>query len=283
MRERFRPVRVLPSRHPAPTKRAVSQSGLPGARVVCCSGGPAMAETSPEPVHEFPVPIPYYDCRTSVTTEDLFKDTPWLNVPLQQRGEIFATPLLLREGLLGGSSKPSKLAALAAARKKKQEEERLAKVAANADGSRERSEKAVALLDSLGAMGKDTEGAFEGPRGSPASYSPPVPPQSQAFSLRPQKSPSPTLKRQEEKTTESGREPENWKPTPDLRASPSAFAKLVFGDSSSKEVPMSAEQDGGKFSMTYASNPSNVEFDPFADPSPDAVVLSAQAKGSTRA
>jgi elongation factor 1 alpha-like protein len=55
------------------------------------------------------------------STMDFFKDTPWLNVPIE-RQSVFIAPPYLRGGLLGGSSdktpKISKLQALAAARKK---------------------------------------------------------------------------------------------------------------------------------------------------------------------
>ncbi|KAL8870353.1 MAG: hypothetical protein Q9174_003581 [Haloplaca sp. 1 TL-2023] len=64
-------------------------------------------------------------CSMGLSATDFFADAPWLNIPVERRGEILVEPLYPRGRLLGGSPaqdgpKPSKLAALAAARKKKE-------------------------------------------------------------------------------------------------------------------------------------------------------------------
>ena len=74
--------------------------------------------------------------------------------------------------------------------------------------------------------------------------------------------------------------PKGWFMEEDLpvmtpRATPSAFARTLFGSAPSK-----APRPDEIFAMPYTSSPIYVA-EAFAEPSPDDVVLAAQAKGSS--
>jgi elongation factor 1 alpha-like protein len=213
-----------------------------------------------------------YEDLDPLPSANFFWDTPWGNVPLSRLGEITVEPICPRGGLLGGSSKPSKLAALAAARKKKQDDAKNS-TTSTAQGNDAKSEEdtAISLLDRLSVKSKNSTGAplvhKESDKARPSRY------------IR-KRSPSPKL--------ELPKEEEAPLPEPvipgieftNLRATPSIFASVLCGTS----VPTSTRQDrdSSSFPLPYANVPGFANTNPFAKPSPDDVVLSAQAKGVGR-
>ncbi|KAF1999285.1 hypothetical protein P154DRAFT_437649 [Amniculicola lignicola CBS 123094] len=184
-----------------------------------------------------------------------FWDTPWFGVPSHRLGEITIEPRLPRGRLLGGSSKPSKLAALAAARKKKQEDAKNATPATNVE-----TDKAVTLLDKLTL--KSRENGPQTPRGASSEETP-----APRKYLR-KRSPSPI---QVPKRVASP-PPEPAKPLitfPDLRAQPSAFAAVLCGlDSPCHESPETVNS----FPLPYTALPDFKDANPFAGPSPDDIL-----------
>lgn len=211
-------------------------------------------------------PIPSIHSRTSGSRESLshyFDDMPWGNIP-KYRETVFIPPPTLRGGLLGGSGAPpkmSKLQALAAARKKKSE---------NKSSSEEQVEHTQSQMKEL-SVSDDAPGGKENIHlGGP-------------FSKRLKTSSSTAQGRQPVLPTEPRSEPlpqqihqaevpENDKPPSIDHAQPSAFAQTLFGASSSIHNP------GRKNLVTLSLAPSVLEA--FSKPSPDDIVLAAQAKGS---
>lgn len=201
---------------------------------------------------------------------EFFKDTPWLNVPMERQA-IFIPPLYLRGGLLGGSGdgapKMSKLQALAAARKKKAQEQK--------SSSGTGVEEPMAHL-SIGQNSSNSSGGKTTPDAkSTANYGP------RGFPIRKRKDSNP-----HGKVPKTPHDHEADEFTPDVsmnketidQAEPSAFANTMFSDTSSSP-PRRTEN---LFSLPYvaaiAAIPTSA--DPFAGPSPDDVVIAAQSKGS---
>lgn len=235
-----------------------------------------------DPAVAFPLPMFLPSLRTGRAAANFFDDTPWLNVPAHRLGQISELHIAPRGYLLGGSSKPSKLAALAAARKKKQEEAKAGTPASSGDAE-QTPDKAVALLDRL----KENPAALP----KEASPGPSVlrdktnveeetkkQNQPRSYPIRRKKSPSPV--REEPVIEEPQPEPKE-EPTVklvDLLGTPSTFARTVIGS-----APGGQLRNGGLFSLPYTSDPEYAKVNPFAGPSPDDVVLNAQAKGAIRA
>jgi len=209
-----------------------------------------------------------------ISYASFFSDMPWLNIP-QHRRTVFIKPRLPRGGLLGGSGAPpkmSKLQALAAARRKKSDDSK----------SSDRAEEAGQSLKKLSIQERRSEGSSssslseaqtkrrrlaEGSRSS-ASLDPPTQPNppgggdSMDVDVGGSAEPVPAVRHQAPEAP---------------RAAPSSFAQTLFGSASGRVVPPPVVQ---RFSLPYLSfAPSCVE-DAFSDPSPDDVVLAAQAKGS---
>lgn len=181
-------------------------------------------------------------------------------------------PNYLQGRLLGGSSKPSKLAALAAARKKKEEEKR------TETSTTENSDRVVALLDRL-SVKKETESP-SGPtikrtkfissrqkeqNQQAADTSTPIDPVKQTLPIAEER---PTL-------------------VADIRAMPSMFAKAICKQpatdeslATTKSCSTYRQRWSSTFFLPYIHNPSFIEKNPFAGPSPDDIVLQAQSKGS---
>jgi elongation factor 1 alpha-like protein len=170
--------------------------------------------------------------------------------------------------LLGGSSK---LKALAAARKKKQEEAQAGATSATPAPERNpETDKAVALLDRLSVKSKD---------GS-ASSSVNGNVERKTLSKYPSRkrpiSPGHEALKVEEPTT-----PEETTPSieiPNLRTEPSMFASTLCGPRgpSSKKPRMESEE----LPLHYPDSKTSNEANPFAGPSPDDIVLRAQAKSA---
>jgi len=216
-----------------------------------------------------------------MTAADFFRDTPWLNVPNERRGNIMVESLYPRGGLLGGSgepAKPSKLAALAAARKKAQEDKKTASV--DASGAKEPG-TSVSLLEKLSirpkkevASSKQSGPSDDLKRKLSTSSSREAP--ARGISR---------LKPQEETVIEAVVEPKTQLPekqpvaaVPDLRAAPSTFARTMLG---STHNPPPVTEDS-MISLPYPRLAAATDRNPFAGPSPDDVVLNAQTKGSKR-
>ena len=210
---------------------------------------------------------------------DFFKDSPWLDIPKERRGEILIEPLYPRGGLLGGSSsqgtgKISKLAALAAARKKKDLER-------SQDGFSRASNTSVALLDRL--SGKPQSPSENPARpGSGIEFSEdrkPEPIPVHPNLLYPaQKRKCSVPKEEEEKVSEV-----LLPPVSELQkleqlvvvpvAAPSMFAKVMFGMADAVYERQSKRMKTMIFSLPQGPD---AEINPFAGPSPDDVVSRAQ-------
>lgn len=207
---------------------------------------------------------------------DYFRGISWNRdeIPESMLSNLVLQAQHPRGGLLGGSSKPSKLAALAAARKRKEEEKRTATAASEAD----QSERAIALLDRL-TLKKENVQPFQSSETQQTSGR-------SRFTSRQKVS---------EQSTEEPLQPEQQPeevemqtPPPDLRAVPSLFAQAICQQSSTdvqsdnliRTSLDSNRQWSSKFVLPYANDPSYMMDNPFAKPSPDDVVLRAQSKGS---
>ncbi|KAF5666025.1 elongation factor 1-alpha [Fusarium heterosporum] len=191
-----------------------------------------------------------------------FNDMPWLNVP-RERQAVFIEPERPRGGLLGGGEgapKMSKLQALAAARKKKIDEKK----------ELEKAEKGLETL-SVDDSGKENH--------------PPLSQKRHRTQPTPQvKSPLSDIEHKitidDNKTQDVGPPSKGGLVYEDLpvvvsEAAPSAFARTLFGSAPDKT------QTPGVFAMPYTSSSSFVA-QAFAEPSPDDVVLAAQAKAGKK-
>ena len=221
-------------------------------------------------------------CQAPLSTEDFFKDSPWLNVPSNRRGEITIEPLYPPGRLLGGSPAgqdappKSKLAALAAARKKKE----------NVSSGSKETNSSVALLEKLGTK-------FQTARIDDQ----PTQPQVGDIKTVSQSSDAPaktypTKKRQVPEPAETqNKDPKKAQPgfeavvqntpvvVPAPIACPSDFAQTLFGTSA--VLPNSGITSAQCSTFFPAYTQEHTENDPFAGPSPDDVVIKAQtSKGS---
>ncbi|KAF4464612.1 elongation factor 1-alpha [Fusarium albosuccineum] len=194
-----------------------------------------------------------------------FDDMPWLNVP-QHRQAIFVEPERPRGGLLGGGEsapKMSKLQALAAARKKSAEKK-----------GQEKVQKGIEKL-SLADSEKENRRPIQS-SDTPQTSGIPLQTDTPASEKPPEReiSSNGTDAMDIDITTE---EPIiNTAPEVVVRrAAPSAFARTLFGSAPAKA------QRPDFFAMPYTSSPL---WNPqaFAEPSPDEIVLAAQAKAGKK-
>jgi elongation factor 1 alpha-like protein len=189
-------------------------------------------------------------------------------------------------GLLGGTSKPSKLAALAAARKKKEEERRQA---GPSTGPLE-SSRTISLLDRLGSK-KEIAPVLAPALNKPAQRR--AEPEQPAFTVpvRTKRQSSFIQETQIEpaKTIEATEPPLKRQAIQDLRAQPSAFAQALFGFLGSdggaaldiqSTVSRNSPLRNLSFTLPYVDSVEQLPANPFAGPSPDDIVLAAQSKGS---
>lgn len=192
-----------------------------------------------------------------------FEDMPWLQVP-ESRKAVFVEPCHMRGGLLGGSSsfgtpKMSKLQALAAARRKKSEEQK--------GESSESIEKPMAKLN------LQSQPTIQKTNTSPASGNTSIEtqqPQKRKNSITHQKTVHPS----EKSSSPDLVSPQSAR-NPSLQAVPSAFANTLFA--APPRVP--SIHPKAMFTMPYVRNAVVEATNAFAEPSPDDVVLAAQAKG----
>ncbi|KAF4991587.1 hypothetical protein FGRMN_7706 [Fusarium graminum] len=191
-----------------------------------------------------------------------FSDMPWLNVP-RERQAVFIEPERPRGGLLGGGEgapKMSKLQALAAARKKKTDEKK----------ELEKAEKGLEIL-SVDDSEKENH--------------PPLSQKRHRTQTTPQvKSPLSDIEHKitidDNETQDVGSPTKSGLIDEDLpvvvsEAAPSAFARTLFGSAPDKTHTPDV------FAMPYTSSSSFLA-QAFAEPSPDDVVLAAQAKAGKK-
>lgn len=218
----------------------------------------------------------------SFSAADFFRDTPWLNVPEHRRGNITIEPRFPQIGLLGGSSKPSKLAALAAARKKKQEEER-AKAAAPADapsgslGEQGRPDRGLSLLDRLGGKDKERPESKENVPMIESTDKSATSTEPKSYPIRRKKSPTPEPEPLLPQPHEEATVPKHV--APDLRGTPSSFAQTVVGHTNQRRSSNAQPREDSSVIIPYIQGLQDAKHDPFTGPSPDDVVLNAQSKG----
>lgn len=218
-------------------------------------------------------------CSSSLpSARDFFKDSPWLDIPKERRGEILIEPLYPRGGLLGGSSsqgtgKISKLAALAAARKKKDQ-------GRSQDGSSGASNTSVALLDRLNGNARSTGETLSRPSSemqtSEDRKQEPFPAHSD--SLYPARIRKCSVPKEEEKVAEvlepPGTEFQELKQLVVVPvAAPSMFAKVMFGMADAVYERQSKRMKTMVFALPQGPD---AEINPFAGPSPDDEVSRAQ-------
>ncbi|KAF7547708.1 hypothetical protein G7Z17_g7534 [Cylindrodendrum hubeiense] len=224
--------------------------------------------------------------RPKVSHSRFFDDMPWLNVP-QDRLTVFIQPDRPRGGLLGGGEGPpkmSKLQALAAARKKKNEEKKEQDKALQ-------TEKGIASLSINDSTQKEN-------RKPPLSSLAKRQKTTDQSTLQPHSQPSaPTNRRDHQSTGQNessvdaadgldrghADSPVNPPTKPDeyvaliQTVAPSAFAQTLFG--SAPDALGSHRPD--VYAMPHTSS-SSFFAQAFAEPSPDDIVLAAQAKAGKK-
>ncbi|KAL8688355.1 MAG: hypothetical protein Q9218_005715 [Villophora microphyllina] len=235
-------------------------------------------------------------CDMKLSAADFFADAPWLNVPVERRGEILIEPLYPRGALLGGSPAPSgpktsKLAALAAARKKKENEKQ------NSTNSRG-GNASVAILDKLSnkspnreASDKNNSTDFKSENAaSVQAQEPPRAPQTRKYPIRrresldavpPDKGETETSSTPIDDAKGPGRNP-GLQSVP--AAEPSTFAMTVLGRPQDPQGLLAESIESLVFSSPSVSH-ANAKSNPFAGPSPDDIVTKAQSssKGAAAA
>lgn len=194
---------------------------------------------------------------------------PWLNTP-QDRQATFIEPLYPLGGLLGGSGaqpKMSKLKELAAARKKKAEEKKA--------GENTTENIKTPVIDttqrlgklSLGAKAKQKEPTLTSDSTSSAAVS-----QVPSIPLKRKTSDVVQLDGPPAKSPVKSEDVSPLEPAPPEPAAPSDFAQALLGSAQTAHAPRT-------YALPYMSFTSSVA-EAFSGPSPDDVVLTAQAKGS---
>ena len=253
-----------------------------------CPFAPLLTENSVEAANFQDVTWPSPRCDATFSAGEYFKDAPWLNIPKDRRGEILIEPLYPPGRLLGGAlpqGKVSKIAALAAARKKKGND--------TPKSIPQRSTTSVALLDKL--SGRTPSTASNDPV---LSVSEAVLPESAGEDLG-LGAPDDVRQRQKREWEISDPQPEverhvkaprllptAFNPSPPVPvpvpvptvapvATPSKFAKTLFGDSDFWQKRPSVASFQPYY--TIPQDPQFTNYDGFAGPSPDDIVLKAQS------
>jgi elongation factor 1 alpha-like protein len=216
-----------------------------------------------------------------------FADVPWGKVPEDRKGDLVLEGPQLRGGLLGGSSgqKSSKLAALAKKRKEK----------AQAATTAREEKTSISLLSRLSQKQPfPIKDAPEASSLSPSSTSPsqlPSPPPPPLQPLTPREvtpaplTPSQTV-RKEQSIVDLDQPKKEYSVVPEavateqvvkqepLGALPSSFAKSIFGE----RITLRHEIDVADACLFFVSgNKETGKPNPFAGPSPDDIVVTAQS------
>lgn len=203
---------------------------------------------------------------------------PWGNIPKHREG-TFIAPLYPHGGLLGGAGapgKPSKLQQLALARKKKAEEQKTGNTDQDVQGTTAQLSQ-LSVAQDLGVNEAGKSIPITGPS-SPDSTS-----SSKKSGL------GTILADRKRKVVDLGQVeiPPVTKPSPEPSvktpnedpapepATPSAFAQTLLGSAPAAIKPLPKTS----YQLPYMAFTSSVS-EAFSGPSPDDVVLSAQAKGS---
>lgn len=203
---------------------------------------------------------------------NFFHDMPWGNIP-EDRQSTFLAPLLPRGGLLGGA--PSKLQQLALARKKKAEEQKLGEkekhpdVQTTTQGLRDMSIATASEKDVVGTAPPGSQGSTMSSVPLTRGLGAVVEGRTRRASAQVESPPAGASFEADFSVPMEVEEP------PVEMAVPSAFAQTLVGSAqdTSRSTPRAY------YPLPYMAFTSSVA-DAFSGPSPDDVVLSAQAKGS---
>ncbi|PFH56039.1 hypothetical protein XA68_17172 [Ophiocordyceps unilateralis] len=250
--------------------------------------------TGADQEHPFRVPVPKADAATEPSSwksslrpgPETFNDMPWLHVP-QERQAVLIPPLRPRLGLLGGGDGPvkvSKLQALAAARKKKNNERK------EQDGISQANDgiRRLSLADSTNSQRPGPPPSSSGQpslRSLPSvSRSSEVLPHQRAEQPRQSSMDSRVAREQGSETplamldspsparTDGDDEVASFR-----QAAPSALARILLGSAPDRRQANRPDV----FPMPYAASSAFVAA-AFLEPSPDDVVLAAQAKAGKK-
>lgn len=207
-----------------------------------------------------------------------FADMPWLNIP-EDRRTTFVPPLRPRGGLLGGSSTPklSKLQSLAAARKRKADAE-----ATLVLRSKEGNVPSVDQSNSQPSQRGGQEGASSHGTARKKTKNQPAT-EAQEEEERVQDLTSQGLTPQEDALAW----PYRPRPRPQtdgafdevIMAKPSAFAQVLCFGSASRNSPASSSSTPVHVPWTAFTTPDALR-EAFEQPSPDDIVLAAQAQSA---
>ncbi|KAK5000549.1 hypothetical protein LTR66_000616 [Elasticomyces elasticus] len=233
----------------------------------------------PLPGYPLPEPPPYYF--SNVPPGALLSYAPGITSRSYLPDYVPVRRTQPRGPLLGGSAstaKPSKLAALAAARKKKDAEQKAA--ARTVD---EGHKSSVSLLDRLA---KKDIGAVE-TREENKSWVVTQAASTSSYPLRRKRDPSPVRTPPTSDAPQAKQPEEKPQEQTDLRAMPSIFAQTIcfalprpsrVEQKQSDSMPYLSCHD---YATTTVTEVNRTKSDFFAGPSPDDVVLNAQAKASS--
>ncbi|KAM0252151.1 hypothetical protein ACHAQJ_007848 [Trichoderma viride] len=278
---------IAPAPKPAPKKAPEGKPGafsLPAKKAMFLRAFGADRE-SPEHVaystsfYDIPPPTRMFPIiekpRISPT---FFDDMPWLAIP-KDRETVFIEPPRPLGGLLGGSGsapKMSKLQALAALRKKKTEDKKdqekvapLENEVAKLSLSDDRKKENISLTSKLKGQDVQCDSAMVS---TPAAQKGEISKGAVSNSLREQAS---SLIATENKTSVNTKSEEE--PVASHGHAPSAFARTLFGS------VLEADQTHrpNVFAMPYTQSSSFLA-NAFSEPSPDDIVLAAQAKAGKK-
>ncbi|KAI0133528.1 hypothetical protein BJ170DRAFT_715580 [Xylariales sp. AK1849] len=213
---------------------------------------------------------------------DFFHDMPWMNIPKERESTLIA-PLHPRGGLLGGSGAPkklSKLQQLAAERKRKAEEQ-------NVGDTGKGLEKAKDVADTtqrLGRLSFNTKEKEKQLAPASASISSMAASRSQPQSETRKRKNSDIIQLDGPVAKSPGKPGVNppvaetrEETTPAEPTAPSEFAQALLGSAPTPPAHVSR----ASYALPYMALTSSVA-DAFSGPSPDDVVLTAQAKASNK-
>lgn len=214
-------------------------------------------------------------CSKTDFVVNFFKDSPWLDIPEDRKGEILIEPLYPPGKLLGGApaqeTKVSKLAALTAARKNKGYNK-------NFDEPSRSVNTSVALLNrlsgNLNTARTNEDIKIQGHKlpvsaATTSSEDTTLSEQNQLTKERKQQYAGPIEETNLTLETINGG---LKKPLDAPIASPSTFARAMFGSGDSQRLPCIPSQ------LLYFCAPRapDTDFDAFIGPSPEDIVLEAQ-------
>ncbi|ERT01923.1 hypothetical protein HMPREF1624_00218 [Sporothrix schenckii ATCC 58251] len=240
-------------------------------------------QSCPSPLYPLPPTTTPRAPPDSAFLAAFFSDMPWLNVP-QPRMAVLVPPPQRRGGLLGGSStaaapKMSKLQALAAQRKRKAEEAKKSKEAGGGGSpGGEKADEDVRELRKKAAKLAIDGPVYGSPRDTESTTSKEAPTSPPSKKTSPPPAPEKPLAMQDIRLEEPT--PVNSESEPALVAQPSAFAQALFGakKQNQKHRAHPSQDEPSLLAVPSLSRAPPSAFDAFLGPSPDDVVLEAQAK-----